>query len=125
MKSVHGKYLSAQSDGRVEWNRDHAPDGGWEDIDLEYAEKLYQSHHCEIKIVRAKAGKPIRFNVNNRPSGNQAWFGLYPVQATDHEHGEQYQNWMYFGDVGQNEISFQLNQQVGGASESFQMVDLT
>ena len=105
LKSVHGKYLSAQSDGRVEWNRDHAPDGGWEDIDLEYAEKLYQSHHCEIKIVEAKAGKPIRFNVNNRPSGNEAWFGLYPVQATDHEHGEQHQNWMYFRDVGQNELS--------------------
>ena len=106
LKSVHGKYLSAQSDGRVEWNRDHAPDGGWEDIDLEYAEKLYQSHHCEIKIIEAKSGKPIRFNITNRPSGNQAWFGLYPVQATDHEHGEQYQNWMYFGDVGQNELSF-------------------
>ena len=105
LKSVHGKYLSAQSDGRVEWNRDHAPDGGWEDIDLDYAENLYQSHHCEIKIVEAKAGKPIRFNVNNRPSGNEAWFGLYPVQATDHEHGEQHQNWMYFRDVGQNEIS--------------------
>ena len=106
LKSVHGKYLSAQSDGRVEWNRDHAPDGGWEDIDLEYAEKLYQSHHCEIKIIEAKSGKPIRFNITNRPSSNQAWFGLYPVQATDHEHGEQYQNWMYFGDVGQNELSF-------------------
>ena len=30
---------------------------------------------------------------------------MYPVQATDHEHGEQYQNWMYFQDVGQNELS--------------------
>ena len=63
LKSVHGKYLSAQSDGRVDWNRDHAPDGGWEDIDLEYAEKLYHSHHCEIKIIEAKVSKPIRFNV--------------------------------------------------------------
>ena len=59
----------------------------------------------EINILEAKVGKPIRFNVNNRPSGNEAWFGLYPVQATDHEHGEQHQNWMYFRDVGQNEIS--------------------
>ena len=80
LKSVHGKYLSAQSDGRVEWNRDHAPDGGWEDIDLEYAEKLYQSHHCEIKIIEAKSGKPIRFNITNRPSGNQGlvWFVSCP-----------------------------------------------
>ena len=39
LKSVHGKYLSAQSDGRVEWNRDHAPDGGWEDIHFDYQEE--------------------------------------------------------------------------------------
>ena len=209
LKSVHGKYLSAQSDGRVEWNRDHAPDGGWEDIDMEYvgiatittskstytidegidfsftapklpddawigivpvaiphgdeavndshdisyahlkgstkgditlpnpglgtwtlrlhntdnngrelthvvfevvssldsSESLHKGRTSEINILEAKVGKPIRFNVNNRPSGNEAWFGLYPVQATDHEHGEQHQNWMYFRDVGQNEIS--------------------
>ena len=105
LKSVHGKYLSAQADGRVEWNRDHAPEGGWEDINLEYAERQYQDHHCEINILEARAGKPIRFNVNNRPSGNEAWFGLYPVQAADHDHGEQHKNWMYFRDVGQNELS--------------------
>ena len=105
LKSIHGKYLSAQLDGRVEWNRDHAPDGGWEDIDMEYVERQHQGHHCEINILEARAGKPIRFNVNNRPNGNEAWFGLYPVQATDHEHGEQHKNWMYFRDVGQNELS--------------------
>ena len=69
------------------------------------SESLQNGRTCEISILEAKAGKPIRFNVNNRPSGNEAWFGLYPVQATDHEHGEQHQNWMYFRDVGQNEIS--------------------
>ena len=105
LKSIHGKYLSAQLDGRVEWNRDHAPDGGWEDIDMEYVERQHQGHHCEINILEARAGKPIRFNVNNRPNGNEAWFGLYPVQATDHEHGEQHKNWMYFRDVGQKELS--------------------
>ena len=26
------------------------------------------------------------------------------MQATDHEHGEQHRNWMYFRDVGQNEL---------------------
>ena len=31
LKSVHGFYLSA-TDGTVQWNRDHAPPGGWEDI---------------------------------------------------------------------------------------------
>ena len=27
------------------------------------------------------------------------------MQATDHEHGEQHKNWMYFRDVGQKELS--------------------
>ena len=69
------------------------------------SERLHKGRACEINIIEAKAGKPIRFNVNNRPSGNEAWFGLYPEQATDQEHGEQHQNWMYFRDVGQNELS--------------------
>ena len=69
------------------------------------SERLHKGRACEIKILEARAGKPIRFNVNNRPSGNEAWFGLYPKKATDHEHGEQHQNWMYFRDVGQNELS--------------------
>ena len=55
-----------------------------------------QSHACKISILEATAGKPIRFNVNNRPSGNEAWFGLYPERATDQEHGG---NWRYFRDV--------------------------
>jgi hypothetical protein len=113
LKSVHGKYLSAQSDGSAEWNRDQAPEGGWEDIELEYqdkkkhvnAERLHQSQACEIHILEATEGKPLRFNVNNRPSDNESWFGLYPEQATDHEHGDWHQNWMYFRDVGQNELS--------------------
>ena len=66
---------------------------------------LHKGRTCEINILEARAGKPIRFNVNNRPSGNEAWFGLYPDRATDQEHGEQHQNWRYFRDVGQNELS--------------------
>ena len=33
LRSVHGKYLSAQPDGRAEWNRDHA--STWEYFHLE------------------------------------------------------------------------------------------
>ena len=58
-----------------------------------------------IEILEAVVGKPVRFKINNHPSGNDAWFGLYPEQATDQEHGEHHQNWMYFREVGQNEIS--------------------
>jgi hypothetical protein len=113
LKSCHGKYLSAQQDGTAQWNRDHAPRGGWEDIEMEYrdkkthanAESLHQAQACEISILEATTGRPIRFNVNNRPSGAEAWFGLYPKQANDYEHGEHQQNWKYFREVGQNEIS--------------------
>jgi hypothetical protein len=113
LKSCHGKYLSAQQDGTAQWNRDHAPRGGWEDIEMEYrdkkthanAESLHQAQACEISILEATTGRPIRFNVNNRPSGAEAWFGLYPEQANDYEHGEHHQNWKYFREVGQNEIS--------------------
>ena len=33
LRSIHGKYLSAQPDGRAEWNRDHA--STWEYFHLE------------------------------------------------------------------------------------------
>ena len=33
LRSVHGKYLSAQPDGRAEWNRDHA--STWEHFHVE------------------------------------------------------------------------------------------
>ena len=29
LKSCHGKYLSAQQDGTAQWNREHAPRGGF------------------------------------------------------------------------------------------------
>ena len=58
-----------------------------------------------IEILEAVVGKPVRFKINNGPSGNDAWFGLFPEQATDQEHGEHHQNWMYFRDVGRNELS--------------------
>ena len=69
------------------------------------SERLHQGGACEIHILEANEGKPIRFKVNNRPSGGEAWFGLYPEGATDQEHGEHHQNWMYFRDVGQKELS--------------------
>ena len=53
LKSVHGKYLSAQSDGRVEWNRVHAPEGGWEEIELEYHERKTNATESIKKIQSA------------------------------------------------------------------------
>ena len=74
---------------------------------------MHQSHTCEIQILEATMGKPIRFNVNNRPSGNEAWFGLYLDRATDQEHGEQHRNWMYFRDVAQQNTLYLPPQSAG------------
>ena len=74
---------------------------------------MNQSHACDIHILEARAGKPIRFNVNNRPSGNEAWFGLYPDRATDQEHGEMNHRWMYFRDVAQQNTLYLPPQSVG------------
>ena len=74
---------------------------------------MNQSHACDIHILEARAGKPIRFNVNNRPSGNEAWFGLYPDRATDQEHGEMNHRWMYLRDVAQQNTLYLPPQSVG------------
>jgi hypothetical protein len=73
----------------------------------------HKGRTCEINILEARAGKPIRFNVNNRPSGNEAWFGLYLDRATDQEHGEQHRNWMYFRDVAQQNTLYLPPQSAG------------
>ncbi|MEC8548104.1 MAG: Vps62-related protein, partial [Candidatus Thermoplasmatota archaeon] len=43
-----------------------------------------------IEILEAVPGKPVRFRINNRPSSNDAWVGIYPVNAKDVEHGDRW-----------------------------------
>ena len=43
-----------------------------------------------IDILEAVPGKPVRFRINNSPSNNDAWVGIYPVNAKDVEHGDQW-----------------------------------
>ncbi len=97
---VNSATLPGQSAGK--WSIRVFKDGGYK---LQHRLDFEIQSQVSIEVLEAVTGKPIRFNVNNRPSGNEAWFGLYPVHATDQEHGEQHQNWMYFRDVGQNELS--------------------
>ena len=97
---VNNATLPGQPAGK--WSIRVFKDGGYK---LQHRLDFEIQSQVSIEILEAVTGKPIRFNVNNRPSGNEAWFGLYPVHATDQEHGEQHQNWMYFRDVGQNELS--------------------
>ncbi|MDP6383200.1 MAG: hypothetical protein QF385_08290, partial [SAR324 cluster bacterium] len=120
LKSVHGKYLSAQADGTAQWNRDHAPPGGWEDIQFVPYETQKQqpaptqSHDPapttreeSIEILEAVAGKPVRFKINNRPSSNDAWVGIYPLHILNNQdHGAQNVRWKWLRDIDVNNASF-------------------
>ena len=120
LKSVHGKYLSAQPDGTAQWNRDHAPPGGWEDIQfVPYSTQNQESAPTQshepapngredsIEIFEAVAGKPVRFKIDNRPSSNDAWVGIYPVHVTNNQdHGAQNVRWKWLRDIDVNNASF-------------------
>ena len=55
-----------------------------------------------IDILSFNQGQPIRFRINNRPSSNDAWVGIYPANAGDHEHEER---WSWLRDVDVNNAS--------------------
>ena len=55
-----------------------------------------------IEILEAVAGKPIRFKINNRPSSNDAWVGIYPPHANDQDHGGQNNRWKWLRDIDGN-----------------------
>ena len=132
LKSSHGKYLSAQQNGTAQWNRDHAPPGGWEDIQIEYQGSNSEIHDEEairlfkktlddhgvpsdftsrspkresIEILEAVPGKPVRFKINNPPSSNDAWVGIYHPSSSDQEIGKQKQQWEWLRDLDVNNAS--------------------
>ena len=111
LKSCHGKYLSAQQDGTAQWNRDHAPPGGWEDIQIvpqatPIREPVSTEQQECIEILEAVKGKPVRFKINNRPSSNDAWVGIYPPNASDQDHGAENNRWKWLRNIDVNNASF-------------------
>ena len=59
-----------------------------------------------IEILEAVPGKPVRFRINNPPSSNDAWVGIYPAGAADNDHGDQHQRWHWLRDIDVNNASF-------------------
>ena len=51
-------------------------------------------------------GKPVRFKINNPPSSNDAWVGIYPSLAYDYDHGAQNKRWKWLRDIDTNNASF-------------------
>ena len=60
----------------------------------------------EIEILEAVAGQPVRFRINNRPTSNDAWVGIYPKDAIDQDHGEQNKRWNWLREIDLNNASF-------------------
>ena len=52
------------------------------------------------------AGKPIRFKINNRPSSNDAWVGIYPPNASDQDHGVENNRWKWLRNIDVNNATF-------------------
>ena len=111
LKSIHGFYLSAQADGTAQWNRDRAPPGGWEDIQfVPYSTQNQEPAPIKrgesIEILEAVAGRPVRFKINNRPSSNDAWVGIYPPNARDQDHGAKNNRWKWLRNIDVNNATF-------------------
>ena len=58
-----------------------------------------------IEILEAVVGKPVRFKINNRPSSNDAWVGIYPLSASDQDHGEENKRWKWLRNIDVNNAS--------------------
>ncbi|MED5454935.1 MAG: hypothetical protein VYD82_01100 [Candidatus Thermoplasmatota archaeon] len=59
-----------------------------------------------IEILEAVPDKPVRFKINNRPSSNDAWVGIYPPNAPDQDHGEENKRWKWLRNLDANNASF-------------------
>ena len=59
-----------------------------------------------IEILEAVPDKPVRFKINNRPSSNDAWVGIYPLNAPDQDHGEENKRWKWLRNLDANNASF-------------------
>ena len=102
-------------------------DGGWETVDSwghpgapggkhpaptvrhgenKDARRIEHPSTNGIEILEAVAGKPVRFRINNRPSSNDAWVGIYPKDAIDQDHGEHNKRWKWLRDIDVNNASF-------------------
>ena len=64
LKSVHGKFLSAQSDGDVEWNRDRY--GSWEQV-------TFEQHGKNSGFLKSTHGKYLAATNKDRLEWNRDW----------------------------------------------------
>ncbi|MFL2958148.1 MAG: hypothetical protein ACJZ4Z_05090, partial [Candidatus Thalassarchaeaceae archaeon] len=61
-----------------------------------------------IEVLESIEGKPIRFKINDRPSSNSAWVGIYPFGVADEDHGKEGERWKWLRDIDINNASFSV-----------------
>ena len=61
-------------------------------------QEAVDSASTNIEVLSFNHNQPIRFRINNPPPGDNAWVGIYPVDAEDRQHDDRWQ-WLKDIDV--------------------------
>ena len=64
------------------------------------------SQKSSIDILEATTNKGVYFRINNPPTSNDAWVGIYPRGGEDSDHGEEGVRWHWLRDIDVNEARF-------------------
>ncbi|MDC1029386.1 hypothetical protein OAR30_02195 [Euryarchaeota archaeon] len=64
------------------------------------------SQKSSIDILEATTNKGVYFRINNPPSSNDAWVGIYPRGSEDTNHGEEGVRWHWLRDIDVNKARF-------------------
>ena len=64
------------------------------------------SQKSSIDILEATTNKGVYFRINNPPTSNDAWVGIYPRGSEDSDHGEEGVRWHWLRDIDVNKARF-------------------
>ena len=59
-------------------------------------QEAVDSASTNIEVLSFNHNQPIRFRINNPPPGDDAWVGIYPIDAEDREHDDR---WRWLRDI--------------------------
>ena len=104
---VNNAFLTQQTAG--DWSLRVFNDGGYtvhERKDFTIHSNLGTPASESIEILEAVTKKPVRFKINNPPTNHDAWVGIYPLMASDQDHGEENKRWKWLRNIDVNNASF-------------------
>ena len=64
------------------------------------------SQKSSIDILEATTNKGVYFRINNPPTSNDAWVGIYPRGGEDSDYGEESVRWHWLRDIDVNKARF-------------------